>query len=101
MTTAIKKMASLTVVPFIENAEDTASLLSVEHRTVRDLFVKYVKARTPLRKKKLVEQICSELSMYGHVEERILYPAVRLSLKDRVRTREVMTEQEFLEEVMA
>jgi hypothetical protein len=39
--------------------------------------------------------------MYEHVEERILYPAVRLSLKDKARTREVMTEQEFLEEEIA
>ncbi|HEX4533176.1 MAG TPA: hemerythrin domain-containing protein [Rhizomicrobium sp.] len=54
---------------------DAIALLKADHRKVEDLFAKFEKARDDDRKKKLVEEICTELSVHTAIEEEIFYPA--------------------------
>lgn len=63
-------------------SQDATTLLRADHKLVNELFVQYEKARTTAQKKKLVSQICAELSVHAQVEEEIFYPAVKHALKD-------------------
>ncbi len=71
------------------NPQDNAvTLLTDEHRAVRDLFQAYevlgdeADADTNNRKKQLADQICSALTVHAMIEEEIFYPAVRAAAPD-------------------
>jgi hypothetical protein len=55
--------------------QDAIALLKADHRKVEDLFEKYQKARGADRKRALVQQICTELTVHATIEEEIFYPA--------------------------
>ena len=63
------------------------TLLKNDHRKVERLFQRY-RSATKSRKRGLVAQITSELSMHMNAEERELYPVLRTSLPDGPRLME-------------
>jgi len=56
---------------------DAIALLKADHRKVEDLFAAYETAKGSARKQKLVQQICTELTVHTLIEEEIFYPACR------------------------
>jgi hypothetical protein len=64
------------------NKPDAIALLKADHRKVEDLFAKFDKTRDVDRKKSLVQEICTELSIHATIEEEIFYPACKDQIKD-------------------
>ena len=58
-------------------AQDATTLLRADHKIVSGLFAQYEKTRLTSKKKRLVAQICMELSVHTQVEEEIFYPAIK------------------------
>jgi len=64
------------------NKPDAVALLKADHRKVEDLFEKFEKTRDGERKKALVLQICTELTVHATIEEEIFYPACKGQIED-------------------
>jgi len=64
-------------------ALDATEFLTAEHAAVSTLFAEFEKMPSPAEKKRLADQICTELSVHAQIEEEIFYPAVKLALKDK------------------
>lgn len=77
--------------------KEAIKLLTADHQLVSKLFNDYEKASTKAMKKKLVTQICMELSVHAQVEEEIFYPAVKKALKDHELIPEATVEHASLE----
>jgi hypothetical protein len=56
---------------------DAIALLKADHRKVEELFASFETARGAERRRKLVEQICTELTVHTLIEEEIFYPACK------------------------
>jgi hypothetical protein len=56
---------------------DAIALLKADHRKVEELFAKFEKARDSGTKKKLADEICTELTVHTIIEEEIFYPACK------------------------
>lgn len=54
---------------------DAVALLKADHRKVAGLFEKFESSKGAVNKRKLVEQICTELCVHTAIEEEIFYPA--------------------------
>src|SRR5690606_22180835 len=80
MTTAQKKSASAEKTP---KAKEAIALLRADHKEVSMLFEQYESARSATKKRALVEQICTELTVHAQIEEEIFYPKVKVALKDK------------------
>lgn len=76
-------------------------MLRADHALVGDLFAEYDKTNSTAKKKKLVAQICTELSIHAQVEEEIFYPAVKRALKDKELIPEAVVEQATMKALMA
>ena len=63
-------------------AQDAIALLRADHRLVSELFEQFEKSRSATKKKALVQQICTELTVHAQVEEEIFYPAVRAAIQE-------------------
>jgi hemerythrin superfamily protein len=98
MTTVIHKTTKLTLPA---KSQDAVALLNEDHKLVSGLFESYEKALTKYLKKKLVSQICTELSVHTQVEEEIFYPAVKQALKDHELVPEATVEHETLKSLIA
>jgi len=61
---------------------DAIALLKADHRKVENLFEQFDKAHDKDRKEKLVNQICTELSIHTRIEEEIFYPACAGQIDD-------------------
>jgi hemerythrin superfamily protein len=81
--------------------QDATALLRADHKLVSELFAEYDKARSVTKKKQLVTQICTELSVHAQVEEEIFYPAVKLALKDKELVPEATVEHATLRDLIA
>ncbi|HEY0563018.1 MAG TPA: hemerythrin domain-containing protein [Methylophilus sp.] len=79
MTTSQRKILTLAHPP---KAQDAIALLRADHKLVSGLFDTYEKTNTKVLKKKLVSQICMELTVHAQVEEEIFYPAIKQALKE-------------------
>ncbi len=97
MKTEMKKTASSTA----QKGKEATALLRADHKLVADLFSEYEKARSTSKKKELVTQICTELTVHAQVEEEIFYPAVKLALKDKELIPEATVEHATLKELIA
>ncbi|MDP2154254.1 MAG: hemerythrin domain-containing protein [Methylotenera sp.] len=82
-------------------SQDATTLLRADHKLVSGLFDDYEKASTKAMKKKLVSEICMELSIHAQVEEEIFYPAVKHALKDHELVPEATVEHETLKSLIA
>lgn len=76
-------------------------MLTADHKRVSGLFADYEKALTKVLKKKLVSQICMELSVHAQVEEEIFYPAVKKALNDHELVPEATVEHASLKWLIA
>jgi len=81
--------------------QDAIALLKADHKTVSALFEEFQKSRSAGKKKKLVEQICTELTVHTEIEEEIFYPAVKAALKDQEMVPEANVEHASIKELIA
>lgn len=81
--------------------KDAIALLKADHATVSDLFADYEKVRSDAKKKALVAEICTELSVHAQIEEEIFYPAVKAALKDKLLVPEATVEHAGVKELIA
>lgn len=65
-----------------KESRDALQMLADDHRTVEALFEKYDNARGEAAQKKIVQQICQELTIHAMVEEQVVYPAIREAVED-------------------
>lgn len=98
MATAMKKTVTTASTP---KAQEAIALLRADHKYVNELFEQYEKARTTSKKKALVAEICTELSVHAQIEEEIFYPAVKRALKDTELVPEATVEHATLKELIA
>lgn len=82
-------------------SQEATALLIADHKLVSGLFDDYEKASTKAMKKKIVSQICSELSVHAQVEEEIFYPAVKKALNDHELVPEATVEHASLKSLIA
>lgn len=81
--------------------QEATALLRDDHKRVASLFADYENASSKARKKQLVGQICSELTVHAQVEEEIFYPAVKRALKDKELIPEATVEHASLKALIA
>ncbi len=98
MTTAMQKK---TKPDNPSKTQDAIALLRADHKLVSALFAEYDKTRSNSKKKTLVSQICTELSVHTQVEEEIFYPAVKQALKDKEMIPEGLVEHATLKELIS
>lgn len=84
-----------------KSAPDAIKLLRADHKLVAGLFADYEKTRTAEKKKQLVSEICTELTLHAQVEEEIFYPAVKLALNDKELIPEATVEHATLKALIA
>jgi hemerythrin superfamily protein len=82
-------------------AMDATTMLRADHKLVSGLFAEYEKTSSAAKKKKLVAEICKELSVHAQVEEEIFYPAVKRALKDKTLIPEAIVEQATMKALIA
>lgn len=81
--------------------QDATALLRADHKRVNDLFSEYEETHSIAKKKRIVEQLCNELTVHAQVEEEIFYPAVKQALKDKELIPEARVEHETLKSLIA
>jgi hemerythrin superfamily protein len=82
-------------------SQEATALLRADHKLVAGLFNEYEKTTSNAKKKSLVRQICTELTIHAQVEEEIFYPAVKAALKDRELVPEAKVEHATLKNLIA
>lgn len=82
-------------------AKDAIALLKADHAKVNELFADYEKMRSDTKKKELVAEICTTLSVHAQVEREIFYPAVMAALKDKQLTPETKFEHVGMQKLIA
>ncbi|HSW03320.1 hemerythrin domain-containing protein [Aquabacterium sp.] len=82
-------------------AKDAIALLKADHEAVSELFTEFEKTRSVAKKKTLVAEICTALSVHAQIEEEIFYPAVKAALKDKLLVPEATIEHASLKELIA
>lgn len=87
--------------PSPPKAQEAIALLRADHKVVSDLFDEYEKATVKSRKKSLVSQICTDLTIHAQIEEEIFYPAVKAALKDKELVPEAIVEHATLKDLIA
>jgi hemerythrin superfamily protein len=98
MVTAQKKSVSAEKAP---KAQEATALLKADHKAVDALFEQYESARSATKKKAIVAQICTELTVHAQIEEEIFYPQVKEALKDKELIPEATVEHATLKELIA
>ncbi len=96
MNIAAKKSPKKVVKP-----QDATAMLRADHKLVSGLFAQYEKTHSTSKKKQLVEEICTELSVHAQVEEEIFYPAVKEALDDHELVPEAAVEHASLKALIA
>lgn len=98
MATAQKKSANTEKAP---KAQEATALLKADHKVVSMLFEQYESAKSSTKKKAIVAQICTELTVHAQIEEEIFYPQVKEALKDKELIPEATVEHATLKELIA
>jgi hemerythrin superfamily protein len=81
--------------------QDAIALLKADHEAVSDLFAEFEKATTAAKKKKIVTEICTALTVHAQIEEEIFYPAVKAALKDKELVPEAVVEHDGVKNLIA
>jgi len=76
--------------------QDATSLLRADHQQVSELFAQFENTRAGSKKKLLVDQICTALTVHAQVEEEIFYPAFKRALRDKELVPEATVEHATL-----
>lgn len=92
------RMARASGAPVVHEA---TAPLRAGHKRVNALFEQYEKSRSTAKKKRIVTDICRELSVHAKAEREIFYPAVKAALKDKEMVPEATVEHATLKELMA
>ncbi len=79
---------------------DAITLLKADHKAVSALFADYESARSSSKKKGIVAEICTALSVHAQIEEEIFYPDVKLALKDKMLVPEATVEHAGVKELI-
>jgi hemerythrin superfamily protein len=82
-------------------AQDAIALLKADHKLVSQLFEQFEKIRSANKKKAIVAQICTELTVHAKIEEEIFYPAVKQALKDKELVPEATVEHASVKDLIA
>lgn len=82
-------------------AQEATALLKADHKAVSLLFSQYESAQSSTKKKAIVAQICTELTVHAQIEEEIFYPQVKAALKDKELIPEAVVEHATLRELIA
>lgn len=98
MTTATKTTSTPKTNPA---PKDAIALLRADHRKVSGLFADYEKTNSSKKKKALVAEICTELTVHAQIEEEIFYPAVKAALKDKLLVPEATVEHSSVKDLIA
>ena len=80
---------------------EATTLLRADHKLVSGLFAEYEKTKSSPKKKRIVAQICTELTVHAQVEEEIFYPAVKQALNDHDLVPEATVEHATLKGLIA
>jgi len=83
------------------SSKDAIAILRADHTLVSGLFADYEKTKSAAKKKSLVAQICTELSVHAQVEEEIFYPAFKAALRDKEMVPEATVEHATLKDLIA
>jgi len=81
--------------------KDAIALLKADHEAVRQLFSEFETTRSVPKKKALVAEICTALSVHAQIEEEIFYPAVKAALKDKLLVPEATVEHTGVKDLIA
>jgi hemerythrin superfamily protein len=81
--------------------KDAIAMLKADHKKVSGLFEQFEKTRAASRKKALVAEICTELTVHTTLEEEIFYPAVKAALKDKELVPEANVEHASVKDLIA
>jgi uncharacterized coiled-coil DUF342 family protein len=83
--------------------KDALALLVADHEKVRSLFKQFegLTDRAVVKKKKIADQICEELSIHTEMEEAVFYPAVRDLIEDSDLMDEALVEHEGAKNLIA
>jgi hemerythrin superfamily protein len=73
---------------------DAVALLQADHRKVEELFEKFESTKGSSAKQKLVQQICTELTVHTIIEEEIFYPACAGEIEDGDLVQEAYVEHD-------
>jgi len=84
-----------------QKSPEATALLRADHKHVAALFAEYEATKSVAKKKKLVAEICTELSVHAQVEEEIFYPAVQKASKDHELVPEAIVEHASLKDLIA
>jgi hemerythrin superfamily protein len=87
--------------PSSPKPQDAVAMLKADHKKVSGLFDQFEKSRAASTKKKLVAQICMELTVHTTLEEEIFYPAVKAALKDHELVPEANVEHAAVKDLIA
>ncbi|CAN0403141.1 unnamed protein product [Phaeothamnion confervicola] len=77
------------------------ALLKADHKAVSALFTDYESARSTTKKKGIVAEICTALSVHAQIEEEIFYPDVKVALKDKLLVPEAEVEHASVKDLIA
>ncbi|MEY3251972.1 MAG: hypothetical protein RL227_945 [Pseudomonadota bacterium] len=80
---------------------DAISMLKAEHVAVTQLFAEFERTRSVPRKKEIVGEICTALTVHAQIEEEIFYPEVQSALKDRCLVPEATVEHAGVKDLIA
>ena len=80
---------------------DAIALLKADHKAVSALFTDYESARSTTKKKGIVTEICTALSVHAQIEEEIFYPDVKMALKDKLLVPEATVEHAGVKDLIA
>ncbi len=101
-TTARKSTTPSTTSPARgARASEATAMLRADHKRVSELFDKFESARTALQKKRIVAEICKELTIHAMIEEEIFYPAFKAALKDKELVPEANVEHASVKDLIA
>lgn len=98
MATAQKKSVSAEKAP---KPQEATALLRADHKAVASLFEQYESSKSATKKKALIAQICTELTVHAQIEEEIFYPQVKAALKDKELIPEATVEHATLKDLIA
>lgn len=82
-------------------SQNAIAILRADHALVSDLFSDYEKTRSLPKKRAIVAQICTELTVHAQVEEEIFYPAVKAALRDKALVPEATVEHATLKKLIS
>lgn len=98
---AASRAAGKTTAKKSPKTPDAIALLRADHTLVSGLFAEYENTRSTSKKKALVTQICTELTVHAQVEEEIFYPAVKAALRDKELVPEATVEHQTLKDLIS